>query len=277
MISTNQIDIILGVDQCGAVDNNGLPKALPSSILYYTNKWQLYPEELNLKAFTREAIQELFLEKIGSSMDEQNIVIAVDCVFGLPRSTGLNFTGLKNWIADAGSMDGYGFYAAKKFFDSKIGAHEIFRQAEKQLNSGSVFSPYPLQKNIQTGTFRIWKDLNSWSDNSYSMWPFEAYKGAGKPWIIEAYPSLAYLLLQNTKRQFKINLPLDIQSSIANLDALHGFSKDHRDASMAAILTWKIANQGLREQRQVDIEGAILGYQERRSPSQDKNKIGSSF
>lgn len=69
------------------------------------------------------------------------------------------------------------------------------RVCEIQAGASSVFQTYPFQKNIQTGTFRFWKEMTR--DESkpwFKQWPFpqNAYGKASIPTVFETYPSLLW-------------------------------------------------------------------------------------
>src|SRR5690606_15146623 len=61
--------------------------------------------------------------------------------------------------------------------------------------ANSVFQSRPYQKNIQTGTYRIWKDLTSGGPTRWAnIWPFETERSEllDAPWIFEGFPSLLW-------------------------------------------------------------------------------------
>ena len=82
----------------------------------------------------------------------------------------------------------------------------------------SVFKNKPFQKNVQTGTFRIWKDLGSDKEyENFSFWPYET-ESLNKYTVCEAYPSLCRKELKET---YKNNIKFK--------------TKDHEDAYLIAL------------------------------------------
>jgi hypothetical protein len=64
------------------------------------------------------------------------------------------------------------------------------RKCELLAGANSIFQLRPYQRNIQTGTFRIWKDLGLEGRAWLNLWPFERAPREDWPWMFEAFPSL---------------------------------------------------------------------------------------
>lgn len=179
--------IYLGVDQTGAVDRKGVPKPLPACLLIENQVRFFY-----LKSFTVTSIEsELETKKLES------LLICVDCVLGLPKEIKTSWREAINFTKD---FNGYGRAPAKDFFRTLGCGQRPRRQVELDCNANSVFQETPFQKNIQTGTFRIWKDLNSAPGDFYAP-AIETQHSPNQLPIFEGYPSLSWKLLLKSRHR----------------------------------------------------------------------------
>lgn len=187
---------ILGVDQCGAVNSAKQPKPM-KAVLFERKKmlWQF--SAIELKSLSRESLLRLNVD-----------AIVLDSVIGLPhdvwpikkKSAG----GVWNLFQKAAEAPAYGRVAGENFFKSflKEKMDTPSRVCEKIANANSIFTTRPFQKNIQTGSFRSWRDLGK-EKKFLNLWPFETRSSfnSSKPWIFEGYPSWVWKhLLETTKR-----------------------------------------------------------------------------
>lgn len=195
----------VGVDQTGAtLDGGKRAKPLYACMLSAPDgrrgRWRLSP--VPLASATRECLGEA-LSGIGRELDE-SVALVFDSVFGLPkkswqaRSRG-GARELWKQLRATHEIEGFGRAASEKFFSRFRGANlELSRLPRRpcELLSGanSVFTTRPFQKNIQTGTFRIWKDLASQPSKWCNFWPFETKTTElpRAPWVFEGYPSLLW-------------------------------------------------------------------------------------
>ena len=156
-------------------------------------------------------------------------------------------------------MDGhtdFGMKRAEAFFAHLLeqwGVHGIpRRQCEQLCNANSVFNPRPYQKNIQTGTYRIWRDMVLGEDGKrwFSLWPFEAAQNE-QPHVFEAYPTLMWRQLLGVRTR---NLAL-LKDAVMHACKAHGVEittrewpllRRHADVADAAVL----AMGGMLLQRQ---------------------------
>lgn len=191
-------DCIIGVDQTGAV-RGGKPKPLPCTVLLRRSSgWDLFSlgetgRPLSLPNFSAQSIAQI-LEPYRHPLDA-NVGILVDCVLGLPwrtwKQTGEKPGDLRAVIRHCVLENAYGKAASETFFGrwKQEGEEICQRECERVSGSNSVFLTVPHQKNIQTGTYRIWRDLALAGDeDSFSFWPFDPVD-RGRPWIFEGYPS----------------------------------------------------------------------------------------
>ena len=87
---------------------------------------------------------------------------------------------------------------AAAFFRDRRGETD-FREADRLAGAHSVFRELPYQRNIQSGTFRIWSELEGrrW----LNLWPFCERAHPNQAWLAEGYPSLFWKrFLKQTKR-----------------------------------------------------------------------------
>lgn len=189
-------DFFIGVDQTGAVQA-GRPKPLPCVVLarkgedWVMTATQRSGKPLSLPHFSSQCFENL-LEPFRRGLDA-NVGLIVDCVFGLPwaswKATGERPGDLRSLIRHCSSETDYGRAASEKFFGKWSGDVLQRRECERLSGSNSVFVTRPYQRNVQTGTYRIWRDLALAGDEDYfSFWPFDPPK-RGRPWIFEGYPT----------------------------------------------------------------------------------------
>lgn len=181
--------IYLGVDQTGAVRADGTPKPLAAAVLANGRIRPVFLDQLTARC----------LREMLESSDLSSLRVVVDCVLGLPKDVKPRFReGLRRSLRTSG----YGRPPARLFFESfECGEDLPRRQVEIQQRANSVFQTHPFQKNIQTGTFRIWKELAS-EPEWYCLPYLDGQFSPGLTPIFEGYPSLAWRkLLQVKSRQ----------------------------------------------------------------------------
>ncbi len=187
----------VGVDQTGAVSASGKTKALPCAVLFRRkNIWQLVLTEekgtpLTTPNFSSQALSDL-LRSCGTRLGPDTAILA-DCVMGLPwrswKLTGEKAGDLRAVLRRSADGTAYGRAASEAFFSRWSETQVTSRECEKLCGSNSVFLTKPYQKNIQTGTYRIWRDIALAGDvDDFSFWPFDAHKRKF-PWVFEGYPS----------------------------------------------------------------------------------------
>lgn len=288
-----RIDVILGVDQTGATRGNGRdePKPLPCVIAFRSERhdWKLRvtcesaSTGLALRAFTRDAINELLEEqKISAS---EGIALHVDCVLGLAHRAitpflERPFTGapaqdallaaraLRDRFAEAARFEHegrrFGRQVAEAYFDrlaSRAGLEgpPPRRVCEQLASANSVFVARPYQKNIQTGTFRIWREIGERDAEAFRLWPYESPSFAAstrrprgprdqRPWLLEGYPSLLWKRLLGVPVRSPASLGHLLQRAGWNLTAtdakLLARSPDLADAAVLASAGARLVAQG---------------------------------
>jgi hypothetical protein len=158
------------------------------------------------------------LMALQRSVDRQEgpLIVAIDCVMGLPTGVpcnphwGQGRSMLLQLFLEAAHHQNqlklrgdapYGMEASRSFFrklypdgaqDQKRPPRPPQRWVENLLRANSVFRERPFQKNIQSGTYRIWADLGESSHlDRLHFWPFDhvARCQAGECVFVECYPS----------------------------------------------------------------------------------------
>lgn len=215
-----------------------------------------------------------------------NTLFLVDCVFGLPEPSWpfSNCSGseaLWRLFESAKGEKAFGRLAAETFF-SGFPNSQLFppRRVERLAGANSIFKARPYQKNIQTGSFRIWKELGA-RPNSLVILPFDLNQVADKnrACILEVYPSFLWKKFLNTRKRkpellleaienklFGQNIRLS-QNTRQQLQA----SVDFCDASIAALSAYRLQRESkllsFPSESFVKKEGWILGVEERECQS----------
>jgi hypothetical protein len=175
------MNLVIGIDQTGAVDSLGRAKPLPIAMA-----WRLQNESKIQLIVGRvptagpRALEELLFEIPNAP--KFPVPVIVDAVLGLPQA--LSHPGPRQLAKEAakyvppGGGKPIGRIAAESFF-LNIGGSETTMQlpppraVETLTGSQSVFKNRPYQKNVQTGTYRILRDLGSEDISRIAFWPFE--------------------------------------------------------------------------------------------------------
>jgi hypothetical protein len=225
---------IVGIDQTGAVTKNGKPKPLAATVLWKEQN-RLKLDVLDLPALTQKtletALQHFQLRVVDT-------LIVADCVFGLPAAFCGTVKDARTALRKTNSELGFGRSAASRFFSqlaimSKIDVRPPpKRHIETRLNSNSVFQTHPFQKNIQTGTYRLWKELAA-DDSWFSLLPFET-SDHQKAWICEGYPTFYWQKLLLTQTRQPKNLPKLIRKHFPTVEISKRLqAKAAEDANLA--------------------------------------------
>ncbi len=252
----------LGVDQTGAVLPSGRPKSLACTVLVRRGEeWVLYAthpsgKPLALPCFNSQFI-EILLESFRQSLDA-NVAMMVDCVLGLPwvswKHTGERPGDLRSLLRLCALETEYGRGASEAFFSKWNVSESLPRRAcELATGSNSVFQTWPYQKNIQTGTHRIWRDLTSIGDEDYfSFWPFDPPRRA-RPWVFEGYPSYYWKHLFGFRKRVPSAFPLVIAALREQGVSIRvcGKSAIQRDCNLADAAILSLAGLVLQERRKL--------------------------
>lgn len=236
--------IFLGIDQTGAVNTKGNPKPLPCCLI-----------KTNVVTF-------FYLEKFSDVLAKHNPqLICIDCVLGLPKSVGIT---LREAIQKTAEINEFGRKPAQAFFETLAAGKNHHRKIETTLGANSVFTVHPYQKNIQTGTFRFWKEMAQSPDWFYlPAIPQEQKNSSRKIPVVEGYPSYYWkILLYETRRQ-----PEKIIEILKSNYPILKISKEQqklllKDANLADALVLAIAAQKYSHEinRPSHTEGWILGF-----------------
>ncbi len=233
---------VFGIDQTGASVGSARAKPLKACELILNLDGNIH----DLRFF---AIPHLG-EWVKTLKQNEKNHIFIDCVFGLPiRLHQINPSkSIRDWIYSSkdytfldkhfGSAVSQSFFAQIKYFYKIHETSTPRREQEIQLNSNSVFTIHPFQKNIQTGTFRIWKELSQVLDEIL-IWPIDYYLQEELNVIFyEVYPSYFYKKLFNVSSRsagpvikYLNDYPLKLNSQ----NSSHINNSDFCDALVAAL------------------------------------------
>lgn len=239
----------LGIDQTGSVDSKGRPKALPCCLL--RNR------EVRFFKLKRLSLDEL--KTCLSLLEIERLHIGIDCVLGLPNELGLSLSEAIRLIPNDSK---FGRPVAKLFFDQISNQRALYREIDRIVGAQSVFQEKPFQRNIQTGTYRIWKEL-SLSPLDFFVPAVGLAKCKSQIPLFEGYPTLYWkLFLQSRTRQ-----PKQISNLIRSQAVDVEWTEPHQelinkdpnfaDAFMLALAAQKFASSELK--RKPSIEGSIMG------------------
>ena len=285
-LKLEDVDVIVGVDQTGAVKPNGKAKTLPTAVLprradgSWTLKCTSNKKALGLESLQIDKLTEL-LARHGHDLHKSRTLVVVDSVIGLPGELQKSDDAeaeLRSIMKRAAKKPKYGAKEAEVFFNQILQTHYNGsdeypkRSVEQKLRANSVFRSRPYQKNIQTGTYRIWKDLTTplvptgsvckTTLEQIELWPFTKARKpkVGRPVIIEGYPSLAWRLLNQTTRGKPLQLPKAVSAGVKNYKSLNQVSADHQDAAMLCLFAWSLLVEAkFSKPKQLSLEGDILG------------------
>lgn len=190
----------LGIDQTGAINKLGVPRPLASCYICSNSKVHFF--------YLNELSKKPIFDQINLH-DTDEILIAVDCVFGLPQELKLNWDEVVTLIHQCPN---YGQKQAQNFFFKLSNGIILKRQIEIILKAQSVFQEKPFQKNIQTGTFRLWKDYAQNRADFYIS-AIEFRKNPKQIALYEGYPTLAWKILFNCKKREPLRLSQLLKNS----------------------------------------------------------------
>ncbi len=207
----------LGVDQTGAALAGGRrARPLPAVLLELPSSGEPgWAKQVVLPDLTRESVLPLL-----SSPDDptgSRGVVLLDGVLGLPKELQKNEETGSGSPSDSQSGSGssylwreffraarmqepdgrrYGRALGEKFFSeiwSGPSQSKPTRTCERWARANSVFQLHPFQKNIQTGTFRLWRELGQAGEPWIRIWPQDRDQvSRSGPWLFEGYPSLLW-------------------------------------------------------------------------------------
>lgn len=237
----------LGVDQTGAVikrRGGRVYRPLPAVIALPGRNRTIqilavsrHQKKIGLASFDPGEIVALVEPYVDVPRD---IVVLADCVFGLPSDMRRGNASLRQLLDRAATHDSaasepLGRQRSAAFFRNILNEFTPDRHDDKQwplrrceqlASSNSVFQEHPFQKNIQSGTYRIWCDLGrslrKQNGHPVRFWPHDFTTeghtndthathatGAGQMMTIaEGYPSLYWKTFFGTKTR----RPEDLQT-----------------------------------------------------------------
>jgi hypothetical protein len=250
-----QTRFFLGIDQTGAVGSKKNTAKALDACLYDAKTRQI--EIVKLDSCNLQSILETF-----PGLKNQKVFVIIDCVLGLPSESWPAGRSIRELIQSTSTLTGFGRAVGEEFFSQFWSGRENYpkRLPEVLAKANSVFQTRPFQKNIQTGTYRIWKDLSADLDQ-LGILPFDDFQEEARQfWFLEAYPSLLWkrLVLSRTRNKDAL-LPFLKRKRIK---APKIFSTDEADAILMAVGGSELIEEYLRYEipkacRQK--EGWILG------------------
>lgn len=221
-----------GVDQTGALR----PSSTRYRPLQAVRLQGVHPKQWMISVHHLEAL-------IASCFGPEPTAIVVDSVFGLPQSVfpaspHLPLEHPWAWFVRAhdfvrthshlsGRERGETFFAR---WSASASSHR--REVERLTGSNSVFQTRPFQKNIQTGTFRIWSELGQSQSPWANLWPFDLSQSReGQPWLFEGYPTWSWRQLFAVKSRE----PDQIIHHVKAYGQTHGMTFRFKDSAQKEI------------------------------------------
>lgn len=192
--------LFVGIDQTGAIQKNGTPKPLPACFIRKHR-----PHFFYLPALEKEILTQTTQLKA-----HEEILIGLDCVIGLPETVPGSPREAMHKTLD---FPGYGRSVATEFFAQLSPDAKPRRKIEIQLGANSIFQEKPFQKNIQTGTFRCWKELAQSADNFCfpAIENISSLQLSPALKVFEGYPSFSWKTLLKLKTRDVSQLPTALQ------------------------------------------------------------------
>lgn len=192
---TTMFKYYLGIDQTGAVNQRGIPKPLPATLLWEDQGKVFVIPRLKLADLNYASIHAVFTDANITLKKNEKVLICVDSVLGLPVAVNTPIRKIfKDIIGFSFQNKEYGSITAYHFFQRYLSTSNLkknpIREIEGKLGANSVFNLMPFQKNIGCGTYRILRNLaedvhagNNW----FHIWPQENIQGQFT--LCEGYPS----------------------------------------------------------------------------------------
>lgn len=242
--------IYLGIDQTGAIDQKGRPKPLPACLIKNNQIHLFYLESFSQKA----------LETYIDRKKFHRLLICADCVLGLPKSLSINW---RQALTHIENFEGYGRNPASRYFKFLAKGKEPRRAIEIACGANSVFKEKPFQKNIQTGTYRFWKDISKNKSDFYAP-TLENQFHPQQLKVFEGYPSLSWKLLFSVKKR----RPQDLRKLLKKRFPAIKFQMQHlrmveKDPNLADALLLALTMRKFRREALLikpHVEGSILGF-----------------
>lgn len=244
--------VYIGIDQTGAINAKGIPKPLPACALIKNEVHFFYLSKLD----------RIEIERHVGTLNPNQTFVCLDCVLGVPDSLEYTFSEVLQKIH---IVEGYGRKIASKFF-REIGDGKIHhRKIEIQLKANSVFQEYPFQKNIQTGTFRFWKEISENHDDFYIP-ALEKQKNKLQIPLIEGYPTHIWKTALKSKFRRPENLVLILKGLSSELNWNHKHtSLVKKDPNLADAFVLAFGVKYLykpTKSKRLNPEGQILGFEQ---------------
>lgn len=265
MTADTSFDVIVGLDQTGASRKRGLASApLPAVVLERREEAWVVTRIGDLPALTPDA-----LEAFGVAVDGR-LAIAVDACLGLPADAVPSGTTFWDWCDAAAdfSVNGrrYGRDVAEAYFRDLVPTAGGARRVDHEVGALSVLKNKPFQRNVQTGSYRVWRDLGE-AKCAHGRWVvrWPDARDPCLPLLCEVYPSWGWRTLFQLRSRQPGALPALVEghadvSTEVPLEQLVT-SPDHADAMVAAWLgVQHLVWQPTRPPHDIDRrEGWILG------------------
>lgn len=182
---------IIGIDQTGALDSRGQFKPLYGVTLSLNRSGKV-------SSFKAELLPTLDLNQWRNQSGRTLIV--VDSVLGMPKSLLKKNESIRDLFLLTKKHKCFGLKAGQVFFSGlyrdrmgvrlpkKVSNLEL-RECDRIADANSLFRSMPYQRNVQTGTFRVWHELSKQLLHDVAIWPFDS---VSKQTLVlaEGYPKL---------------------------------------------------------------------------------------
>jgi hypothetical protein len=197
--------IFVGIDQTGSAKSSGKKAAPLSAAVLLT-----HGKTVTLRCALIDSLNPGGVERLLQGRSLSQCFILADSV--LWPIGGRGDLGLWRGFQEANRFQyqgrDFGLHVGENFFknlldriESKNRLEKPTRACERLAGANSVFKSRPFQRNIQTGTFRIWKDLGA-QPRWLNTWPFTLSPDPKLGWLAEGYPSLYWKqILKQTHRR----------------------------------------------------------------------------
>ena len=195
----------IGIDQTGAATQSGRSaKKLSAAIARSRGSRSSLEVEIELgtlRSLSPDSLYELTKSAGVVPSASKPAALLIDCVFGLPleiqigeRQGALSLWNLMQQTLRQ-SDPAFGRQPGQQFFKSFLpnftGTYPL-RNCDRLARASSLFQTIPFQKNIQTGTYRIWRDIANEGKPWLHFWPFELRGGTYPWWAFESYPTFLW-------------------------------------------------------------------------------------
>ena len=183
---------IVGIDQTGALDSRGRFRPLYSVTLRLDARGSILSHVI-------EFLPNLDLSRWRNS--PCRTLILVDAVLGLPELLWQKKEKIRDLFSLTKGLTQFGMKGGEAFFSNlyqersgkKLAAQlspTEFRKCDLIHGAHSLFRSKPYQRNVQTGTLRVWHELSRQNLDDVAIWPFDRVTRDAQLVLVEGYPTI---------------------------------------------------------------------------------------